>query len=400
MTAFNNKPINICSLSVILFSFFIIFFHISTSTALGADGVGDRQVVREEKNLEDVEKQIRDTEAILKKINKKEASILGEFEKLNKELNKRKRAVKKIERDIRGVEKDILNKQKSISKLTKEKKALEDDLETRLKAMYKMRGGLAYLTLLGTDSFNNFQRNRTYLEVILKSDEKALGRLKKHIKALNSEERELRQLVSGLKKRKIDRKRKRTEAQSQANLKKSVLKKVKSEKKQYKKMTKELKEAQKSLTKLIKGLRGKGKGSSNLTGFSLLKGHLKMPVKGKIITKYGKIKHPEFKTVTFNNGIEIKARYGANVKTVYGGSVAFIGWLRGYGEVMIVDNGGGFYTLYAYLSETLKEKGETVKRGEVIAKVGEKGTGDGAALYFEIREKGVPRDPEPWLAKR
>lgn len=361
---------------------------------------GDRDVIREEKNLEDVKKQIRETEAILQKINKKEASILGEFEKLNKELNKRKRAVKKIEKEIKGVDRNISKKRKSIVKLTKEKQSLEDDLETRLKAMYKMRGGLAYLTLLGTDSFNDFQRNRTYLETILKSDEKALIKLDKHIKALNSEERELAQLIQRLKKSKVDRKRKRVEAQSQANLKKSVLKKVKSEKKQYKKLAGELKDAQKGLSKLIKGLRGKGKGSSNITGFSKLKGRLKMPVRGKIITRYGKVKHPEFKTVTFNNGIEIKAKYGASVRTVYGGSVAFIGWLRGYGEVMIVDNGGGFYTLYAYLSESLKEKGDAVKKGDVIAKVGEKGTGDGAALYFEIREKGVPRDPEPWLAKR
>ena len=66
---------------------------------------------------------------------------------------------------------------------------------------------------------------------------------------------------------------------------------------------------------------------------------------------------------------------------------------------MIIDNGNGF-TLFAYLSKTLKGVKEPVKKGDEVALAGESGTQAASGLYFEIRQKGVPRDPVPWFAQR
>ncbi|MBI5344160.1 MAG: peptidoglycan DD-metalloendopeptidase family protein, partial [Deltaproteobacteria bacterium] len=86
------------------------------------------------------------------------------------------------------------------------------------------------------------------------------------------------------------------------------------------------------------------------------------------------------------------------VRSVYGGKVAYAGWLKGYGQLLIIDHGGGFFTLFARLQKILKDKGDIVEKGADIALVGDTGVDASAGLYFEIREKGVPRDPMAWLA--
>jgi septal ring factor EnvC (AmiA/AmiB activator) len=77
-----------------------------------------------------------------------------------------------------------------------------------------------------------------------------------------------------------------------------------------------------------------------------------------------------------------------------------VGWLKGYGQVMIIGHGGGFYTLFGHLFRVLKERGSKVIEGEVVALVGDSGIDGQAGLYFEVRESGVPRDPMTWLARR
>jgi septal ring factor EnvC (AmiA/AmiB activator) len=80
--------------------------------------------------------------------------------------------------------------------------------------------------------------------------------------------------------------------------------------------------------------------------------------------------------------------------------VIYRGWLRGYGNLIILDHGAGYYTLYAHASELLVGEGEWVTAGQSIARVGETGSLTGPRLYFEVRYQGRPEDPEQWLKRR
>jgi len=131
-----------------------------------------------------------------------------------------------------------------------------------------------------------------------------------------------------------------------------------------------------------------------------MKGRLSMPVRGTVTSFFGKVEHPKFKTITFNNGIIIEAPAGSPVRSVYDGRVIYTGWLKGYGQLMILDHGEGFYTLFAHLDRFLKDRGEAVKKGESVALVGDTGPEASAGLYFEIRKRGVPEDPMNWVAGR
>jgi murein DD-endopeptidase MepM/ murein hydrolase activator NlpD len=87
------------------------------------------------------------------------------------------------------------------------------------------------------------------------------------------------------------------------------------------------------------------------------------------------------------------------VKAAAPGKVGFSGWLRGYGNVVILEHEGGFYTVYAHNSLNLVKEGEWVEEGQIIAQVGDSGNAEGAHLHFEIRKGSKPLDPMTLLPK-
>jgi septal ring factor EnvC (AmiA/AmiB activator) len=102
----------------------------------------------------------------------------------------------------------------------------------------------------------------------------------------------------------------------------------------------------------------------------------------------------------FRNGIDIEAPAGEVIKAVEKGKVVFADRFSGYGKMLIIDHGARYYSVYAHLSEFLKKMGDTVKRGEAIALVGDSDSLAGAELYFEMRKDGKSIDPLPWFGRQ
>ena len=98
-----------------------------------------------------------------------------------------------------------------------------------------------------------------------------------------------------------------------------------------------------------------------------------------------------------HKGIFIKGPIGAEVKAIFPGRVDFSGWLKGYGQIIVINHGSRFFTLSAQLSERDKEKGDMVKKGDVIGLLGQTGSSLGPSLYFEIRRRGENLNPFDWL---
>jgi septal ring factor EnvC (AmiA/AmiB activator) len=135
-------------------------------------------------------------------------------------------------------------------------------------------------------------------------------------------------------------------------------------------------------------------------GLAALRGKLDWPVKGDLISGFGKARHPEVAAEVFHNGIDIEAPVGEEVRAVEKGTVVFADRFSGYGKMVILDHGERYYTIYAHLSEILKRNGESVKRGEVLGKAGDSDSLSGSNLYFEMRKDGRSIDPVPWFAKK
>ncbi len=126
-------------------------------------------------------------------------------------------------------------------------------------------------------------------------------------------------------------------------------------------------------------------------------GSLAWPVRGKVVRKFGKHKHAEFNAVVYSSGVEIAARRGSPVTAAASGRVVHQGWIKGYGRVMIVDHGNDFWTVYGHLQDFRVREKQTVKRGMVIGTVGDTGSLRGVSLYFEVRVKGVAKNPKIYL---
>ena len=355
----------------------------------------NRRLVTEEKKLEDIKRKLRETKKTVKQIKGKEQGLLSELESINRRLTKVRREIRRLTGSITKTSKELGLTERRIKRLRKERKRLKTLLEKRINGLYNMhRGGMVRVLLAGDGRLDVGKRYR-YLSAIMEYDRKLMEEVRSNLVELNAERARLvrlRKELSLARQQKGEEKRRLNRLRRQKSV---LLASVRREKRGHLKMLKELRASERGLAELIKKL--KKENSLGATGFALMKGHLPMPVRGRVVSYYGKVIHPRFKTVTFNNGIVIEAPYGTGVKSVYSGKVVYVGWLRGYGRVIIIDNGGGYYTLFAYLSEVFKGPGDVVKGGDIIGLVGDSGPREGAALYFEIRERGIPRDPLAWI---
>ena len=127
---------------------------------------------------------------------------------------------------------------------------------------------------------------------------------------------------------------------------------------------------------------------------------LRPPVEGGVVeVPFGKVVNPKFNTVTFQKGWDVRAHDGAEVKAVAAGKVAHAGWFGAYGNLLILDHGGGMHTLYAHLSALARSVGDEVAEGDLVGLVGDTASLKGPYLYFEIRQDGRPVDPKEWVRK-
>ncbi|MFZ6687309.1 peptidoglycan DD-metalloendopeptidase family protein [Undibacterium sp. SXout11W] len=127
--------------------------------------------------------------------------------------------------------------------------------------------------------------------------------------------------------------------------------------------------------------------------FERLKGQLHLPVKGEILARFGTKRGdgPSWK------GLFIKAAEGAEIKAIASGKVIFADWYKGYGNMVIVDHGDQYWSLYSNNQAVLKHVGDTVKTGDIIASAGNSGGNEQSGLYFEIRHQGRVFDPLNWI---
>ncbi|WDS34814.1 peptidoglycan DD-metalloendopeptidase family protein [Pseudoxanthomonas sp.] len=132
------------------------------------------------------------------------------------------------------------------------------------------------------------------------------------------------------------------------------------------------------------------------TGPALKVGGLGWPASGNLLARFG----GQLPDGRASQGVLIGAPVGSTVSAVADGTVVFSEWMTGYGLILIIDHGNGYMSLYAHNESLLRDAGDTVKKGEAVAKVGSSGGWGTPALYFELRKGGSPVDPSSWLQRR
>jgi len=271
-------------------------------------------------------------------------------------------------------------------------------LRKRLAVLYRL-GGLSYLRLLlSIDDRRDPVQAVSMLGFLVSRDARAVTRFQsagEELRARNAELADRQQRLAGV--RRIVEQRQREMASARAK-KERMLASLRSEGSQSEQKLAELEEKAKRLEHLLDVLsRQNGTAAVAAIDIRTVQGALAWPVRGKIVEHFGKQTNAKFSTVTFNNGLKIAAAPGAEVRSVFAGTVLFSQWFKGYGNLVILDHGNRVFSLYGNLKSPAVAVGDRVNAGQTIAGVGESEAAHSGYLYFEIRQDNKPQDPQKWL---
>lgn len=365
--------------------------------------------------LRGINKEIREKRLLLKKTRKVETEVNVELKMIGKELQGKEASLAVLQHDLKGAESSLTRTQQEIEAVREDTERKKQQIKQRLSALYKAGEIGGVRVYFSSESFPQMMENMQYMKAVLTNDRNLFGEYNSRIERLKLLRSSLEGDVERKEKFKVNIEAKKREIEEVKEGKAAYLRKLGEDKKTYLASLKELQANARRLQIMVERLEAKrrkgynvkkenksaGGGPSLLAipdkGFGALKGRLSMPTKGEITDGFGRHKHPDFNSYTVSNGITIAAPQGAEVRSVYDGQVIFADYFKGYGNMVIIDHGGGFFSLYAHTSRIVKKVGTTVARNEVIASVGDADSTRGPMLYFEIRYQGKPVDPSPWL---
>jgi septal ring factor EnvC (AmiA/AmiB activator) len=362
-------------------------------------------VAQSKKELGGLKKKIQEEKTRVKAIRKKESSVISQLNKLDQNLSKKEKELKVLNRKLESVAQKVRKTNEGIQLVTKAVETQEAFLEKRLVALSKFGEMGVPQIFFSSNSYGEFLSSRRYLASILGQDRQLVEDFRKRQTVLGNYREQLKEDERELQVLKKQAEQKRAEIQKDRLQKSRLLDSVRGEKSIHLAAIKELETASAQLQALVNRLereiREKAKAEVFIPagkGLGIFRGKLAFPVEGRILSTFGRNENPKFNTFTVQKGIEIEAPIGAEIKAVHDGRVLYSDWFKGYGKILIIDHGEGYYTLSGHASALLKNVGEEVRAGEVVALVGDTGSLKGPCLYFEIRQRGKPLDPLEWLA--
>lgn len=367
-----------------------------------ADQVNDIKHFR--KKADNISLKIKKSAAEVQTFTKKELNIINNLNHIDLALNTIRKKVLESSTDLITLEKQISETTATSKDLVKKIEENEVYVSKRLVSLYKLNWLGRLNVLASTESlFDLFQRKKN-LELILSHDQKTRENLLKNKLALqmllvrlNTQKKERLSLEDDLEEQIQMMAAKRAQRAS-------LLDDIRSKRTLEMAAIESLKQAAKDLNIIIKSLSSAAVPSDQIKktppkDFTSLKGLLNMPVKGKIKYFFGPYSNSKFNVVNFRSGIVIQADRGEPIRAVFDGKILYASWFKGYGNMIIVDHGDNYYTVYAHAEEFFASKGDIVEKGEVVATVGDTGSLIGPSLHFEVRHHGKPVDPLKWIKK-
>ncbi|KPJ50993.1 hypothetical protein AMJ40_01190 [candidate division TA06 bacterium DG_26] len=361
----------------------------------------DTEIIKREAELSRIRESLHECRRRKNEIEEEKQSTLARLEVLSEELELTEDLIDAVKREESSLKTDVGALKKRVERMEERLKTRRLVLGGRLRELYKRGKAHDLELLLFSKSFSDAVKKIKYVMVIAEQDKRLIDSTGVLIRSLVEERERLSQKMEKERKLREEKESEKKNMEKDRRTKEEILDRLKDEREEKEKLEKELEEAERRVTELIESLeRERLKGGQRFegTGLSERKGKLQWPVEGEVSSGFGKKTHPVYKTVTQNNGIDIEAEYGAPVHSVARGKVVYAGRFLGYGQVVLLDHGEGYYTLYAHLSQITAPPGSVVDENIIIGYVGS--SLDGSLLHFEVRQKGKPEDPLVWLKSR
>lgn len=363
------------------------------------DRIGDQQ-----KELDRIKKEIDDHRAESKRLGKKEQATLKKLSSLEKEIDLSRQFLKNLEQQEALITQQVgdLRSQIVIEDSSLVERA--EVLSRRIRQLYKRDPNFRWDIVLGSSNLQDAVRRYKFSQIIAEQDAALIAEIRDRKLTYETESATLTESLAEIAVIRQAREAEAGKLESGKKKRQLMLAQIRNEKGEHSAAIEELEAAQARVKDLIGSLEKRRLEPDHREfvpdgDFAKLKGRMIKPVDGKIVRGFGKIKHPKYGTVTFNNGVDIGASSGDPIRAVATGLVEFVDWIEGYGKCIILNHGGGYYTLYAHVASTYVVQNQRVEYGAVIAEVGDSGSLNGYECHFEIRKSKQALDPSKWFKK-
>ena len=389
-------------------------------TILSGDEKSSKEIQRDidsrKSDLQSLRNEIKDIEERLHLKNKEAISsteILLDLEnkislteKLIRSLNKEERYISEL---IQKTEQQIWEMEALLSKL-------KNQLTQRLQYLYVHGRPTILETVLLAEDWNNAIYRIKYLDVLAVHEKKLRKQMKQTLAELADEKEKL--IIDRNRKTSLlnEKKREGSNLEQDKKERKKILSIIKRDKGKLEKSRSAKSQMIAEMEALIKKLytdkdamkireeelaRIRAQQNRATTGnFAKMKGRLAWPVQGRVIGKFGTTRNPDTGVVTENVGVDIQVISGTAVKSVLDGVVSTITYIRGHGNIIIIDHGGGFSTVYAQIDNITVHENEYVQMDNPIASVANPEENTPAKLHFEVWGNQKKLNPEHWLIKK
>jgi murein hydrolase activator len=384
---------------------------IALAAPAGAQPKRDDTLQGEQKKLQQTQKRLKEEREKAAAARARETSLLAELEQIDQRLAEKQAEVARLDARTRRTRSEVGALRAEVARLEGQRGGQEQALARRLRVMYRVhaQGGALPLILSGDDPVTRATAVR-HLASLAVLDARLIREYRGTSERLADRKGREEARQQELAVLHADAQHEQAEADREAAKRRTLLARVRDERAYHERMVGELTEASRRLEAFIRELGAKQRrlakvpppkgGEPPAVGFGSLRGRLPWPTDGRIVAPFGAQVHPRFGTRTFRNGVDIEAAEGTDITAVYAGHVIYTGWFKGFGNLIIVDHGSEYYTLYAHIGEIEVKEGEDVRQGQRIGAVGDTASLAGPRLYFEVRYQGKPQDPAEWLRQR
>ncbi len=355
-------------------------------------------------SLDEVQNQIIQTNKKLTEAKKKEKTVLGTLVKTQQELEQ-------IDHNLANLNNKIGNTVQQISVISTQVNKAESELtdveaqlsgkkeilNKRLRTLY-MHGYQNWLIyLFGGKDFTDFVSRFETVGRFAKIDINMIQSLQEQQKLITDKKQEIVQKQQELNDQKELFVQLKDQNKQAMNNKLEVTQKKQKELEIIQGSRNELEKALDELEQTSKQIEAEIRQYQEKNQTTLGTGKYIWPIRGRIVQSFGWRMHPILRRRQYHTGLDIAIEYGTPILAADSGVVIFAGYNGGYGKMLLIDHGSGFSTLYGHASSLLVDKGQTVVKGQIVAKVGTTGLSTGPHLHFEIRKNGTPVNPRDYL---
>jgi septal ring factor EnvC (AmiA/AmiB activator) len=362
-------------------------------------GVEEPQPGDEKRGVAQVERELEEKKRWLERLNQEDQQTFAEMLELEERLDLTEKLILRLDSQLRSVKRELWVKQRSMRSTDSTLYSCQENTQNRLREIYKHGRSSSHPIMLVASSPVDLTNQQEFLKRILKKDQESLWTTELLRTDLTEENDNLNRMSPQLSWLQDVKQEERSLLLRELANKQKTLRRIESEKKICSQAILDLEQEAYGLhlnfSNALEQTTIADPGSSER--FEAQRGKLPWPIQGSVASPFGLQRSSTFHTTTQNSGIEIKVESETEVVAVAGGKVLYVSRLKGYGNFVLLEHGGEYYTLYARLSEISVSPGENIRRLQKIGLVGHDGSSEVPYLHFEIRKGRESLDPLEWL---